>query len=101
VTGPQHDSETSFTPARRGRLRPGRSAEPEPEYDDADVERGRNAALLGALGRMQLRLDVLAREQAEGLRRIEDRLTALEQHLGALAVTPPADDPVTRGRHSL
>jgi hypothetical protein len=73
----------------------------EPEYDDADLERGRTAALLGTLGRMQLQLDVLARDQAEGLRRIEDRLTALEQHLGALAVTRPADDPATRGRHSL
>jgi hypothetical protein len=85
VTGPRQDDGNGFpfTPARRDRPRPGRRPPPaEPvEVDDelADLERGRTAALLGALGRMQLRLDLLAREQREGFAAVQARLDELER----------------------
>lgn len=56
----------------------------------ADIERGRTDALLGALGRIQLRLEVLTREQQEhgaALRAVERRLAALEQ--------PPPPPPIS------
>jgi hypothetical protein len=69
-----------LAPVRRGRGRASEAApDPVPEWDDADLARGQAAAVLGALGRMQLRLDVLAREQADGFA----RLTALLEDLQA------------------
>lgn len=51
-------------------------APPMEAYDNAEIARGQADAVLGALGRMQLRLDVLAREQSEALARIEALLEA-------------------------
>ncbi|MCW2498785.1 MAG: hypothetical protein JWN87_461 [Frankiales bacterium] len=56
------------------------------DYDEAEVARGTAAAVLGALGRMQLKLDVLAKEQAEVLARLEARIVALDQRLTELTV---------------
>ena len=70
-------------------LRPSRRSQPEPAApvdETSDLERGRTVALLAVLGRVQLRLDQLAKNQADfhaeslaGLARIEARLTALER----------------------
>jgi hypothetical protein len=65
-----------LAPTRRTRSAP---AQPAPDFDDADVARGQAAAVLGALGRMQLKLDVLAREQSEALARIEAMLLKLDR----------------------
>jgi hypothetical protein len=73
-----------LAPTRRSRSTP---AAPVAEFDDADVVRGQAAAVLGALGRMQLKLDVLAREQSEALARLEARLESIER---AVAQTEPA-----------
>ncbi len=68
-------------------LRPSRRTAPEaaPVDESADLERGRTVALLSVLGRMQLRLDQLAKNQADfhaevlsGLAGLEARLAALE-----------------------
>lgn len=56
------------------------------DYDEADIARGGAAALLGALGRMQLKLDVLARENADALARIEAKVDALTATLDSLTV---------------
>jgi hypothetical protein len=57
--------------------------------EQADIDRGRTDALLGALGRIQLRLEVLTREQLEhgaALQAMERRVAALEL---AQAQQPP------------
>jgi hypothetical protein len=71
----------SLAPNRRIR----KAAAAPTDYEDAEVARGTAAAFLGALGRMQLKLDVLAREQSDALARIESRLAALDQRLSELA----------------
>lgn len=97
MTGPQQDDPrpVPVTPARRERTRPGRRHE-QPEVDEelADLERGRTAALLSTLGRMQLRLDLLAREQREALASLQSSVEAIERRLAA-AETPthPAPPP--------
>ena len=68
------DDSMSRVPARRRR-----GASEGVDYDSADLARGQAAAVLGVLGRMQLRLDVLAREQSAAFARIEARLTELER----------------------
>jgi hypothetical protein len=79
MTGPRRadrDSGLSLSPVRR------RGAAIAPEgYADAEVARGQADAVLGALGRMQLRLDMLAREQSESLEAV---LQVLEQVLDRL-----------------
>jgi hypothetical protein len=66
-------------------------ARAETMHENADVARGQAEAVLGFLGRMQLRLDVLSREQSEALARIEERLAALEHRLPPSAhVSGPA-----------
>ncbi|MDT7537972.1 MAG: hypothetical protein QOI82_1557 [Actinomycetota bacterium] len=76
-------------PARRGRdrLRPGAAAATEPgvEADDADLQRGLAAAVLAAMGRTQLRLDAIARQQTEAHDEIRARLAALEAGIARLA----------------
>lgn len=81
MTGPQRGGrdQQPLAPARRVRPRSPESPEFAPsDYDDAEVARGQSAAVLGALGRMQLRLDVLAREQSTALGHIQDALERLE-----------------------
>ena len=73
--------EQGFTPvpARTRRLEPEEAPPPAaPAFDADDLARGQAAAVLGVLGRLQLRIDLLAREQAEALARIEARLASLE-----------------------
>lgn len=62
------------TPARRG----GQPSDQEP-FTGSEIARGQSDAVLGALGRMQLRLDVLSREQADALASI----SALLEHVVA------------------
>jgi hypothetical protein len=79
-----------LTPARRNRDR-GRSegtADVRPEYDDADLQRGLAAAVLGTLGRMQLRLEALSHQQMEAFSALQSTLAALDARLAALE--PPA-----------
>jgi hypothetical protein len=54
-------------------------AEPATPVDDeeASVDRGRTVALLAALGRMQMSLDILARQQ----KAVEQRLARIERAL--------------------
>lgn len=93
-------SRTNFggdlAPARPPRKRPGQ--EPEPvtsDYDDADLARGQAAAVLGALGRMQLRLDVLAREQTDMFAKVLSALGEITERLDSLEFEPAeAADPV-------
>ena len=84
MTGPRRsDSGLPLSPMRR---RGNSSSAPVEAYADAEVARGQADAVLGALGRMQLRLDVLAHEQSEALalitstlEQVVDRLAALER----------------------
>lgn len=78
-------SSRSIAPVRR------RGQAPEPSFEDAEVARGQSDALLGALGRMQLRLDVLAREQAETLDRVLVSLERVEARLAALERQTPTE----------
>ncbi len=61
--GPGRNDGAPFRPARLGRT--SASTRREPAEEQADIARGSSDALLGALGRMQLRLDLLTREQQE------------------------------------
>lgn len=56
------------------------------DYEADEIARGTAAAVLGALGRMQLKLDVLAREQTDALARIESQLSALDARLTELTL---------------
>jgi len=68
-------------------------------YTDPEIARGQSDAVLGALGRMQLRLDLLAQEQSEALgmitqvlEQVLDRLAALEAPAEDLVEEPEAED---------
>lgn len=54
---------------------------PEPTVDDADLERGRTLAIIAAIGRLQMSLDVLARQQKKHQDAVEDRLARIERTL--------------------
>jgi hypothetical protein len=84
VSSPQ---ESRLAPARRPR---GADEPTGPDYDDSDLARGQAAAVLGALGRMQLKLDVLTRGQGDALdgvvaalEDVQSRLARIEQLLDA------------------
>ena len=55
--------------------------EPEPAVDEDDLERGRTLALVAALGRMQMSLDVLQRQQRKHIEAVEARLARIERAL--------------------
>jgi hypothetical protein len=87
VPDPEHAPwDFALTPARTGERRevPRRRGRGEPEQEPeaavpnaeqvADLERGRTAALLAALGRVQVSLDVLTRKVGS----LDDRLARLE-----------------------
>jgi hypothetical protein len=81
----------SLAPSRRSR-RTGAAptgatgASADSDYDDAEIARGSTTALLGALGRMQLKLDLLTRENSETLARLEAKVDALQQTIDELTV---------------
>lgn len=86
MTGPRR-GESSLSPVRRRGLQAGRQDE---GYADAEIARGQSDAVLGALGRMQLKLDLLAQEQSEALstmamvlEQVAERLSGLEAALDA------------------
>jgi len=85
------ESEETLRPAWR---RQERAAEPAPApaetaaqpaavaaEDDGDLERGRTLALVAALGRLQMSLDVLARQQKKHHDDVEARLARIERAL--------------------
>ncbi len=90
MTAPRREAPLSPV-RRRGNPQP---APPE-SYADAEVARGQADAVLGALGRMQLRLDVLGREQSEALASILAQLEYLTARLDNLedAARPSAGGP--------
>lgn len=84
MTGPHRpEVAPAVTPRRRN---PIPTSSPQP-YLDAEFARGQGDAVLGALGRMQLRLDVLAREQSETFDRVLTSLENLERRLDGLERT--------------
>lgn len=55
-----------------------------PEADEAElVDRGRTLAVLAALGRLQMSIDVLARQQKRHADEVEQRLARIERSLRA------------------
>ncbi len=71
MTAPRR-GDTPLSPVRRrGGAQPG---QPQESYADAEVARGQADAVLGAMGRMQLRLDILSREQTDALASITSML---------------------------
>jgi hypothetical protein len=81
-----NDQKPGLSPVRR------RGAPVQPKaFDDAEVARGQSDAVLGALGRMQLRLDLLAREQGEAL----DQIYAALERIGARLDDFESSDVVT------
>jgi hypothetical protein len=52
-----------------------------PETDDADLERGRTLAVIAAIGRLQMSVDVLARQQKKHQEAVDDRLARIERAL--------------------
>jgi hypothetical protein len=85
MTGPRRESPLS--PVRR---RGGSASVPVESYTEPEIARGQSDAVLGALGRMQLRLDMLAREQSEALGMITQVLEQVLDRLAALEA--PAED---------
>ena len=79
MTAPRRDAPLSPVRRRGGSQQGG---QPPESFAEAEIARGQTDALLGALGRMQLRLDVIGREQTESLasivRLIEQVLVRLE-----------------------
>ena len=63
---------------------PAEVAKPEPERsddEDADLERGRTLAVVAAMGRLQMSIDVLARQQKKHAETVEARLARIERAL--------------------
>jgi hypothetical protein len=74
------------------RRRGNSSSAPAEAYADAEMARGQADAVLGALGRMQLRLDVLAHEQSEALALITSTLEHVADRLAALERVAQGDE---------
>lgn len=90
MTGPTRPSGDALAPVRRrGGPQPATPA----GYTDVEIARGQADAVLGALGRMQLRLDVLSREQSESLAKIMAALERVEARLAALEARAPQGAP--------
>jgi hypothetical protein len=86
MTAPRRDAPLS--PVRR---RGGAQQAQAPEsYADAEIARGQADAVLGALGRMQLRLDVIGREQTDSLASITRLLEQVLVRLEHLESTGPS-----------
>jgi hypothetical protein len=74
---------------RRAPEPPAPSPEPEPTepapveapVDEAELERGRTLAVIAAIGRLQMSLDVLARQQKKHQESVEARLARIERAL--------------------
>ena len=82
MTSPTNDG--ALAPARRNRARFAPTVQKAPsgaDFTEAEVARGQSDAVLGALARMQLKLDVLTREHADSLARVEALLSRLDQKL--------------------
>lgn len=90
MSAPRDDAASPGRPAR-GRLgRPAPASSPEPPPVEAsEILQGQAAAVLGALARMQLRLDVLAREQSDMFAQVLARL----DQLAASSAHPTAEAP--------
>jgi hypothetical protein len=75
-----------MTEADDAALRPARRRDRTDAGDDTDdsdaLDRGRTVALLAALGRMQMSLDVISKQQQQRLDAIEARLSRIERALG-------------------
>lgn len=85
----REEPRAGLTPARRGRDR-GRQVtadETAPPTDDADLQRGLAAAVLSAMGRTQLKLDAMSRQQADQMAALQARLAALDSRMAALEAT--------------
>ena len=77
-------ADTALAPARRTRSRFTSLAPAAPvvaDFADAEVARGQSDAIFGALARMQLKLDVLAREHTDSLATIVSLLEQLNARL--------------------
>jgi hypothetical protein len=74
------DDDTVLRPAWR-RAEPAES-QPEPDEDSDALDRGRTVALLAAIGRMQMSLDVIARQQKQHQEAVDTRLARIERALG-------------------
>jgi BMFP domain-containing protein YqiC len=70
-----------------GQIGPTRRRPASESFSDSEVARGQSDAILGALGRMQLRLDLLAREQSEAFEQVLARLERLEARLDEFEVS--------------
>jgi len=78
MSGPRDEVTGSPNRPARGRLgRPASAAADAAAVEAAEVLQGQAAAVLGALARMQLRLDVLAREQSDLFAQVLARLDQL------------------------
>ncbi|MCU1589908.1 MAG: hypothetical protein JWP11_1164 [Frankiales bacterium] len=81
-----------LTPARRGRDRGRPEAAAETAaIDDADLQRGLASAVLAAMGRVQLKLDALSRQQTDAFLEMRTRLAALEARVAAAEAAPRLD----------
>ncbi len=94
MTGPETDwtGGAGYRPAVRLGRAPATTRPPATDdraEEQADIDRGRTDALLGALGRIQLRLEVLTREQLEH----GTALQAMERRVAALEMSQPAPPP--------
>lgn len=88
MSAPRDDAAAFASRPARGRLgRPAPSPSEPPSVEAAEVLQGQSAAVLGALARMQLRLDVLAREQSDLFAQVLARLDQL-----AAAADPVHDE---------
>jgi hypothetical protein len=68
-------------PDRRAEPAAPEASAPEPHLDDDDLERGRTLAVIAAIGRLQMSLDVLARQQKKHQESVEARLARIERAL--------------------
>ena len=94
MSAPRDEAPASSNRPARGRLGRTAVAPPEPaSLEASEVLQGQAAAVLAALARMQLRLDVLAREQSELFAQVLARLDQLEASLGSGSTLAPAAEP--------
>ena len=75
----------SLAPSRRSR-RGGLAPQAPSDFNEAEIAHGSATALLGALGRMQLKLDLMTRVHTEAIGRLEAKVDRLQQTIDELTV---------------
>jgi hypothetical protein len=95
--GPTPREARELAPGRRVARSASRPVLDVPTYTASEVAHGQTAAVLGALGRMQLQVDVLNRQLSDAVTQLESKLDEVLACLRSEDIVGTADGPASPG----